>query len=83
MEIKQKFRRYGLKKSSIATYTRALNRFCKKTNLTFEDLITKDLETIEDITESFIRENEGILSPKYLNIVYSAIKGWLARARKS
>ena len=61
-EIEKRFRRYGLKRLTIMTYVNGLNRFCKATNLTFEDILTKDLETIENITEEFIREHEGVLS---------------------
>ena len=77
LAMRESLRRYGLKRTSVKTYSNSIKSFCNNTSIKIEELLTRDIENIEELTETYIRNNEGILSPKFLNIVYSAIKTWL------
>ena len=64
------------KSSSAEIYECALRRFCKEIDVTPNELARKPLDEVEDLTEMFIHQNKGKLSPKYLNVVYCSIKSW-------
>jgi hypothetical protein len=57
-------------------YALTLARFCKSENVEPFDFETLGLETIEDKCENFIRQNQDRLSPKYLNVIFNAVKSW-------
>jgi len=74
--------RTRLKSESICSYVSALKTFCKCIDVEnpFE-LIKLGLEKIEDLTEEYIRRHEHKLSPKYLNVLYCAVKTWCKATR--
>jgi len=74
--------RTRLKSESIRSYVSTLKTFCKCIDVEdpFE-LIKLGLEKIEDLTEEYIRRNEHKLSPKYLNVLYCAVKAWCKATR--
>lgn len=81
-----------LKDSSLQAYTQALKTICEYADLAdpFElvggtaneiakldrDQKEKLLEHVEDLTEEWIRGHENKYAPKYLNVVYCAVKTW-------
>jgi len=81
-ELVSQFLDYGLKRLSAETYARALKRFCDETETTPETLLQMPLEAIEDLTEQFIKRNRNKIAPKYLNVIYNAVKTWLHLNRK-
>ena len=68
--------RLSLKRTSLIQYCHALARFCNDRQITPFDFDAVGLETIEESTEAFIRANQEVLSPKYLNVIYNAVKSW-------
>ena len=81
-EIKRKFERYGLTKSSSKVYTVSILKLCNTMNTTPEQLLEWDLERVENLTEDFILDHRKILAPRYLNVIYNAVKTWLFVNRK-
>lgn len=75
-EIEHKFRRYGLKQSSAGVYTRGIKRFCCRYAINPYDFPTIGLERIEELMTDFIADNRDTLAPKYLNIIFNAVKRW-------
>ena len=85
-QVAHAFRRYGLKQGSADRYSRGLKCFCRyinqhhytatDTKLNPDNFETFGLETIEDLTADFIADNRSRLSPKYLNVIFNAIKRW-------
>jgi len=66
------FENERLKPATCETYARAIKIFHDHTGI---DLLKEsDLAKIESATERFIRQQETRLSPKLLNVIYSAIK---------
>ncbi len=56
-------------------YVTGLKRICEYANIASPfELVKLDLEQIEDLTEEWIRQRENQLSPKYLNVIYCAVK---------
>lgn len=89
--VSEDFLYCGLKALSVASYKRALRKFCSFAEVDNPyDLVkleaTKErtLDRIERLMVRFIRTHdqrtaqnaEDILSPKYLNIVYCSVKRW-------
>lgn len=74
--------RTRLKSESIRSYVSTLKTFCKYIDVEdpFE-LVGLGLERVEDLVEEYIRRHEHQLSPKYLNVVYCAIKTWCKATR--
>ena len=68
--------RMALKQSSLEAYSNAINKFCKAQKINPFDFPKIGLESIEEQTERFIISNVDTLSPKYLNIIYNAVKTW-------
>ena len=80
--VKSQFKRYRLKHSSARTYGEALQTFClyisEQTGKPCNpyEFPKVGLELIEDWTTDFIADHRGKLAPKYLNVVFNAIKRW-------
>jgi len=79
----EEFRNYGLKPMSVKSYAYALAGFCRFVGVRDGDeLVSLGLERIEEFMTKWIRMHDGrtaerredVLSPKYLNRVYSAVK---------
>ena len=70
------------RQSSAVTYRKALKRFCVEWGLASSDLVRLPLSEIEDLTETFIHRNKRKISPKYLNVIYCAVKSWCQFTRK-
>ena len=68
--------RLALKRKSLTQYCLALARFCNDRKIEPFAFETVGLETVEESTEAFIRANQETLSPKYLNVIYNAVKSW-------
>ena len=88
-EIKRRFERYGLTKQSARTYTGALLKLCEAMKVTPENLLEGstpltevELNRVENLTEDFILDHRKILAPKYLNVIFNAVKTWLFVNRK-
>jgi len=76
-KIRETFKaRLGAKRKTVEMYALTLARFCKSENVEPFDFETLGLETIEDKCENFIRQNQDRLSPKYLNVIFNAVKSW-------
>jgi hypothetical protein len=76
-KIREMFKaKLSLKRRTLDMYAYSLARFCNTQNVAPFDFETVGLETIEDQTEQFIRTNQETLSPKYLNVIYNAVKSW-------
>ena len=69
-------KRMALKNSTLGAYANAIYKFCESENIDAFDFPKIGLENIEEQTETFIISNVGKLSPKYLNIIYNAVKTW-------
>jgi hypothetical protein len=82
LQITKQFLDYGLKLSSAKVYSYVLANFCRAHNTTPETLLQMPLEKIEDLTEQFIKRNRNKIAPKYLNVIYNAVKTWLHLNRK-
>jgi hypothetical protein len=68
--------RMNLKPSSLAAYSRGIEKFCAEYSINPFDFETMKLEDIEDMTERFIMTNKDTLAPKYLNVIFNSIKTW-------
>lgn len=65
-----------MKPLSVAAYKRSFRRFCKYAGVTPDQFPEIGLERIEDLMTDFISDNRGKLAPKYLNVIFSAVKRW-------
>lgn len=65
-----------MKPLSADVYARSLRRFCRYANISPSDFSTLSLERIEDLVTDFIADNRDHLAPKYLNVVFNAVKRW-------
>jgi len=76
-KIREMFKaKLSLKRRTLDMYAYSLARFCNTQNVAPFDFETVGLETVEESTEAFIRANQETLSPKYLNVIYNAVKSW-------
>ena len=66
----------SLRPATLNVYSKALKKFCEAVEIDPLELPKRQLEDIEDMTERFIISNQGKVSPKYLNIIYNAVKTW-------
>jgi hypothetical protein len=77
IRVRETFKtRLSLKRNTLNGYAYALARFCNDRNIKPSDFAKIGLETIEEQTEFFIRAYQEVLAPKYLNVIYNAVKSW-------
>jgi len=65
-----------LKPTSLTVYARSIGKFCTEQEINPFDFPKIGLEAIEDMTETYIISHVDTLAPKYLNVIYNAIKTW-------
>jgi len=66
----------ALKRTTLNGYSYGLARFCHDRNIEPFAFDSVGLEQIEESTEQFIRAYQDVLAPKYLNVIYNAVKSW-------
>lgn len=57
-------------------YARSLRRFCKYASINPYDFPKIGLEKIEDLLVDFIADKREVFAPKYLNVIFNAVKRW-------
>lgn len=60
----------------IRGYTSSLLLFCKYSKIEPYNFEKLGIDKIEELTEAFIFQNINNYAPKYLNIIYNAVKTW-------
>jgi hypothetical protein len=80
-DIRAEFEKYGLKRTSILSYTCAFGKFLKWANLTFEKFQKLPLEEIENLTEDYIMSFRNKMAPKALNVAYCSVKAMCHKLR--
>lgn len=65
-----------LKPTSLTAYARSIDKFCTEQEINPFDFPKIGLEAIIDMAETYIINHVDTLAPKYLNVIYNAVKTW-------